>query len=80
MYSATQIIKVINKLWDNGIRTDKQIMNLTYGDLLRLSSLAPIERLIALEYAESMKNKKINSFFSGKKLENKEECDINEKK
>lgn len=70
MYTSTQIIRVINKLWDNGIRTDKQIMNLTFADLYKLNSLAPIEKLIALEYSESMKNKCVNAFFCGKNLNN----------
>lgn len=66
-YSTTQISKVLNKLYDLGIQTDKDVMNLTYSKLSEFKNILPIERIIILEYCEALKNKNITPFLCSKK-------------
>lgn len=67
-YTITQITRVLNKLCDQGITTDKEISNITYGKMSEFKNISPIEKLIILEYSEALKTKQITPFLCGKKL------------
>lgn len=67
-YTITQITRVLNKLCDEGIRTDKEIVNITYGKLLNFKNISPIEKLIILEYSEALKSKQVTEFLCGNKM------------
>lgn len=67
-YSINQITKMINKLFDEGITTDKQVINLTYAKMKDFKNISPIEKLMILEYSEALKQKEITPFLCGKRL------------
>lgn len=67
-YSISQITKMVNKLFDEGITTDKQVINLTYAKMKDFKNISPIEKLMILEYSEALKQKEITSFLCGKRL------------
>lgn len=67
-YSISQITKMINKLCEEGVTTDKQVMNLTYAKMKNFKNISPLEKLIILEYSEALKQKEITPFLCGKRL------------
>lgn len=59
--TTIQIIKALNKLKRSGITQDKDVMQLTYEKISKIN-LTPIEKIIILEYKESLKNRTVTKF------------------
>lgn len=66
-YSITQISRALKKLSDTGLTEDKDISQITYSKLLEFKNIAPMEKIIILEYCEAIKNKKVTPFLCGGK-------------
>ena len=66
-YSINQISRAVGKLYDEGITTDKQVIDLTYAKMKTFKEVTPLEKLVILEYSEALKQKEITSFLCGKK-------------
>lgn len=67
-YSINQIARVVGKLYDEGITTDKDVINLTYAKMKDFKEISPLEKLVILEYSEALKQREITSFLCGKKI------------
>lgn len=67
-YTVTQITRVLNKLCDAGVTSDKEIAAITYGKMADFKNISPLEKLIILEYSEALKSKQVTPFLCGKKL------------
>lgn len=74
-YTLNQIARAINKIYNEGITSDKEIMQITYGKMAKLKTVSPIEKLIILDYSEALKLKQVTTFLSGRRLRKEVEKD-----
>ena len=73
------IFKILEKLFDAGFTTDKEILKMQMSDITKINGgLSSQELIIVLEIQEAIKSKNIIPYMSGKQTE-KKESKINEK-
>ena len=65
--SITQLVRVLNKLKNNNITEDKELINISYDKMENLENITEYEKLIVLQYGAALKNHKITSFLQGTK-------------
>ena len=70
-HSITQLTRVLNKLKNNNITEDKDLMNISYDKLENLENITEYEKLIILQYGAALKNHKITSFLQDSKQNKK---------
>ena len=70
-HSITQLVRVLNKLKNNNITEDKELVNISYDKLENLEDITEYEKLIILQYGAALKNHKITSFLQGSKTRKK---------
>ena len=59
-HSITQLVRVLNKLKNNNITEDKELVNISYDKLENLEGITEYEKLIILQYGAALKNHKKN--------------------
>lgn len=59
------VIRVLNKLFDSGYKTEKDVLNLKIEDLIIIGCFAMAEIEVIVKLKEAVKNNKIISFMSG---------------
>ena len=67
------IFKILEKLFDAGFTTDKEILKMQMSDITKINGgLSSQELIVVLEIQEAIKNKRIIPYMSGKQTEKKE--------
>lgn len=59
------VIRVLNKLFDSGYKTEKDVLNLKIEDLIIIGCFSMMEIEAIVKLKEAVKNNKIISFMSG---------------
>lgn len=59
------IIKVMNKLFEHGYRTEKAVLNLSLEDIQKIECYAPAEIAALIGLKEAVKGNKVISYLSG---------------
>ena len=72
-YNLSQITKTLEKLFNAGFNTDKQILAMKIEDLEKINNLQSNEALIIIDFKKAIKDKKIVAFLSSYKSTKKEE-------
>ncbi len=58
-------IKVLNKLFEHGYRTEKAILNFSLEDIQKIECYAPSEIAALIGLKEAVKGNKVISYLSG---------------
>lgn len=69
-YNLSQITKTLEKLFNAGFNTDKQILAMKIEDLEKIDNLQSNEALIIIDFKKAIKDKKIVAFLSGANIKN----------
>ncbi len=68
-YNFNQISKLLEKLFKSGFDSEKKILSIDIGDLVKIPEVSSLEIMIILDLKKAIKNKKIIAFLSGNKEE-----------
>ena len=63
-YNFNQVIKVLEKLFDNGFNTEEKIRKMEFEDLDKIPKLQSYEARIILDLKKAIKNKNLIAFLS----------------
>ena len=72
-YTLNQILKTLEKLFEGGYTTTKQIMTIKWNNLDKINkNFTPVEKSLVMDFRDAVAKKRIIEFLSGKEIDEEE--------
>ena len=72
-YTLNQILKTLEKLFEGGYTTTKQIRTIKWNNLDKINkNFTPVEKSLVMDFRDAVAKKRIIEFLSGKEIDEEE--------